>query len=185
MLSNLVRYTVVAIGVGLVCVASGFANVPFDRFHSSEPLDGEVFVLVNTNSGRCLAIQNDLKVRGANIVQGVVAAKAGVGERWKMVKTGDYFKLVNELSGLVLAVPQSSQRQGQQIIQWEDLGAADQQWEFVRIGRHYSLKSRVSGLVLGVSESRTEADAPVVQWQLAEIPDQVWLVQWVPGLGEK
>ena len=162
-----------------------FADVPFDRFTSAAPLDGEVFQLVNTNSGRCLAVQDGLKVAGANIVQGALPANSAPVEKWRAVRSGDYFKLVNENSGLVLAVPESSQRRGTQIIQWVDLGSADQQWEFVKIGNHYSLKSRASGLVLGVSESRREDQAPVIQWNLAEIPDQVWFVQWVPGLGKK
>ncbi|MDB5389588.1 MAG: hypothetical protein JWM11_5234 [Planctomycetaceae bacterium] len=180
-----IRFLVLAVSVGLLFIATAFADVPFDRFHSSAPLDGEVFVLVNTCSGRCLAIQNGLKCRGANVVQGALPASAGAGERWKIVKTDNYFKLINENSGLVLAVPEASRLQGQQIVQWDDSGTEDQQWEFVKIGHHYSVKSRVSGLVLGVSESRKDDAAPVVQWQLAEIPDQVWLIQWVPGLGKR
>jgi hypothetical protein len=185
MISITIRLMVVTLSAGLLLVAPALAEIPFGRFSSAAPLDGEVFVLVSTNSGRCLAIESGFKHRGAGVVQGELPVSAGAVERWKIVKNGNFFKLINENSGLVLAVPQASRRKGQQIVQWEDKGTEEQQWEFVKVGNHYSVKSRISGMVLGVSESRKDADAPVLQWEFTEIPDQVWFIQWVPGLGEK
>ncbi len=176
---------VVAFSISALFVATTAADVPFERFKSSAPVDGEVFILVSTNSGRCLTLEGGSKRRGASVVQGESPARAGNPERWKVVACGKFYKLINENSGQVLAVPEASGRQGEQIIQWDDKGTEDQQWTFVKVGNHYSIKSRASGLVLGVSEARKDAEAPVVQWELAEIPDQIWFIQWVPGLGEK
>ena len=58
-------------------------EIPFHKFKSNAPLDGEVFLLVNTNSGRCLTEQD-----GA-IVQGVFASAATSQERWQLVRVGD------------------------------------------------------------------------------------------------
>jgi len=160
------------------------ADIHFERFVSSAPRDGEVFVLVNTNSGRCLALQDGARHPGAEIVQGKILKHAGPKEHWKFVKNGDSFKLLNTSTKRALAVPQSSTNEGTKIIQWDDLDSRDQQWEFVKVGHHFSVKSRVSGLVLGVSESRTENGAPVIQWRFAEIPDQVWFLRSVSDLDE-
>ena len=67
---------------------------------------------------------------------------------------GDYYKLVNQESGKVLAVPASSQQQGIRLIEFEDAGIEDQQWEFVKVRDHYSIKSRVSGFVVAVALRR-------------------------------
>jgi hypothetical protein len=163
------------------------ADSPFDKFNSSVPLDGEVFILVNVNSGRCLSVSDASEYRGANVVQGPMAADAGSAERWRVSRCGDhYYKLVNEKSGKVVAVPEASRESGTQIIQWDDAGIEDQQWKFVKAGNHYALKSRVSGLVLDVLDGSTESGASVIQWpwKTAENANQVWFVQWVPGLGK-
>jgi hypothetical protein len=152
------------------------------------PRDGEVFVLVNANSERCLTVR---RWRGGGysgaIIQGPFAEAAGPSARWKVVRVGDYYKLVNQESGKVLAVPEGSQQQGKILIEWEDLGSKDdaQRWEFVKVGKHYSIKSRVSGFVVAVGASRTEENANVIQWEMAEIPDQIWRLHWIPGAGKK
>jgi hypothetical protein len=167
-------------------VASG--DIPFDKFASNEPLDGEVFVLVNTNSGRCLTVKDGSKDAGARIVQGVFATEAGSAEKWKAVKIGDAYKLVNLKSGKVLAVPEGSKEKGTEIIQWDERDDGDQKeqrWEFVKTGKHYTLKSQCSGLLLAVSEGGKEEKHPVIQWEPTKAAEQLWFVQWVPGAGKK
>jgi hypothetical protein len=164
------------------------ADTPFDKFNSTTPLDGEVFILVNVNSGRCLSVSGASEDRGANIVQGAMAADAGAAERWRAVRSGDhYYKLVNVNSGKVLAVPEDSRRSGTQMIQWHDAPFEGREWKFVKVGNHYAIKSKVSGLALDVSDASTEKGASVIQWPLGkgDNANQIWFVQWVPGLGRK
>jgi hypothetical protein len=160
------------------------ADTSFDKFNSSAPLDGEVFILVNLNSGRCLSVSEE----SANIIQGAMAADAGPAERWRVIRVGDHhYKLLNQRSRKVLAVPASSRESGIQIVQWDDVGLEDQQWKFVRAGNHYALKSRVSGLMLDVLDGSTEGGASVIQWpwKTTENSNQIWFGQWVPGLGSR
>jgi hypothetical protein len=165
------------------------ADTSFEKFNSSAPLDGEVFILVNVSSGRCLSVSRESESRGANIVQGPRAADAGRAERWRVFRAGDhYYKLVNVVSGKVLAVPESSRKSGTQIIQWDDAASVDQQWKqwkFVKIGNHYALKSHVNDLVLDVRHGSGESGAAVIQWpwKTEGNANQTWFVQWVPGLG--
>jgi hypothetical protein len=162
------------------------ADAPFEKFNSSVPLDGEVFILVSVNSGRCLSVSDASEYSGANVVQGPTAVDAGNAERWRVSRCGDdYYKLINEKSGKVLAVPQASREFGTQIIQWDDAGIEDQRWKFVKEGNHYALQSKVSSLMLDVMDGSTESGAPVIQWpwKTTENANQIWFVQWVPGLG--
>jgi hypothetical protein len=185
------RSAALSLATVLITVFAVRADTSFDKFSSSEPLDGEVFILVSIHSGRCLSVSGASEHRGANIVQGAMAAEAGPAERWRVSRCGDHcYKLVNENSGKVLAVPESSREIGTQIIQWDDAGVEDVQWkhwEFVKVGNHYALKSRVSGLALDVSDGSTESGASVIQWPLGKSGNfnQIWFVHWVPGLGRK
>jgi hypothetical protein len=143
---------------------------------------------VNINSGRCLSVSDRSTDSGANVVQGEFAASAGPAERWRLLRSGDhYYKLVNENSGKVLAVPEASKESRTQIIQWDDVGIEDQQWKFVKAGNHFMVKSRVSGLVLDVLDGAADKGVSVIQWpsRTTENANQIWFVQWVPGLGKK
>ena len=165
------------------------ADTSFEKFNSSVPLDGEVFIMVNVSSGRCLSVSGESQNRGANIVQGPRAADAGRAERWRVFRAGDhYYKLVNVVSGKVLSVPESSRKSGTQMIQWDDAASVDQkwkEWKFVKIGNHYALKSRVNGLVPDVQDGSVESGASVIQWpwKTEGNANHIWFVQWVPGLG--
>ena len=172
--------------LALLATPVAVADPPFDRFASAAPLDGEVFVLVNTNSGRCLTVKDGSKDAGADVVQGPAATEAGPAERWKAVSVGGLYKLVNVNSGKVLAVPEGSKVKGKEIIQWDDRDDGDlmeQRWQFVKSGKHYTLRSQCSGMLLAVAEGRKEDKARVIQWEPTRTAEQLWYVQWVPGAG--
>lgn len=155
------------------------AQPAFKKVESSVPAAGEVYILVNTASGRCLSVLD------GNVVQGPFPKAAGPVEQWKAVgAAGASFRLVNQKSGKVLAVPASSKEEGQQLIEWDDLKLKDQRWEFVKVGKHYSLKSRISGMVAAVGASSKDEHAPVIQYRMAEIPDQIWYVRPAAGKGK-
>jgi hypothetical protein len=188
MIQTSTRAAAIAVAVALLLASLASGDIPFDKFTSNAPEDGEVFVLVSTNSGRCLTVKDGSKDAGAHIVQGAVAAEAGSAERWKAVKAGDAYKLVNLNSGKILAVPEGAKTKGAQIIQWDDRDDGDlkeQRWEFVKMGNHYTLKSQCSGMLLAVSEGRKEDKHPVIQWEPTKGAEQLWFVQWVPGAGKK
>jgi hypothetical protein len=75
--------TVLIMAVSLSVSSPARDDIPFDKFTSNAPLDGEVFLLVNTSSGRCLT------EREGRVSQGVFASDATAQERWKLVRVGD------------------------------------------------------------------------------------------------
>jgi hypothetical protein len=169
---------IVASLVGNLCRGG---DIPFDKFTSNAPLDGEVFLLVNTNSGRCLTD------RDGAIEQGVFASAATAQERWKLVQKGDYFALVNEKSGKLLTLTDASRNEGTTLTAaMADEGEGlHQQWHFDKVGNHYALRSPASGLVMAVAEASHADGFRVLQWTWLKGPEQVWMVQWVPGAGRK
>lgn len=127
------------------------------------------------------------KADGARVVQGPFLPDAGAAERWRVVKTGDGFKLMNVNSRKLLAVPAAAQAKGVRIIQWHDRNDSDlkdQRWEFVKSGDHYLLKSCCSKLFLAVGGGSKAEDHGVTQWLPTKTAEQLWYVQWVPGAAE-
>nr|CAP47782.1 putative integron gene cassette protein [uncultured bacterium] len=174
------RFLNTAIAAVLILSSIAYADTDKENASSSLPTTDRVFLLININSGRCLAVSERSKDAGANVAQGVKPETASNAEQWKLIKTGDYFRIMNQNSGKMLSVPKGSKRKGTQIIQWESLDSADQQWQFVKVGNHYSVLSRVSGLVLGVAEASKDDGTVVVQWNMEKIPDQLWFLRQLP-----
>lgn len=172
--------TVVFVVASLGGNPSARGDIPFDKFKSNAPLDGEVFLLINTNSGRCLTEQD-----GA-IVQGVFAPAATSQERWKLVRIGDYYAIVNDKSGKRLTLPDASRNEGTNLIAEPPAEgeALHQLWHFDKIGNHYALRSPASGLVVAVAEGSQAEGFRVLQWTWYKGREQVWMVQWVPGAGK-
>lgn len=83
--------------------------------------------------------------------------------------------LVNQLTGFVLADPQSSTAAGTQMIQWQANGYYDQDWYAEPQGNGYiNLVNVSSGLYL--TASGTTAGSPVTQSPTDASADQLWLV---------
>ncbi len=143
------------------------------------PRDGEVYLLINSNSRRCLTVKDGL------IVQGPLADTADASSQWKVVRVGDYYKLIHEESGKVLDLPGNAQRPGGQLILSDGTDISDQLWSFTRDGNGFCFKSRVSGFVAGVDASSIEEDARVIQSRPTLNAGQTWRLQWVPGAAKK
>lgn len=154
-------------------------NIPFDKFRSNTPLGGEVFLLVNTNSGRCLTEKDGV------IVQGAFASSATSQERWRLVRHGDYYAIVNHKSGRLLTLPDASRNEGTSLTAARAAEGAGlhQQWHFDKVGKHYAIRSPASGLVVAVAEGSQAEGFRVLQWTWYKGPEQIWMVQWVPGDG--
>jgi hypothetical protein len=94
-------------------------EIRFAEVSSTAPVDGEVYLLVNTNSSRCLASADKF-----SIVQGPWAALVGPHSWptafWKTVAVNDgYFKLVNQSSGDLLSVGGGSLEEGARLVEWK------------------------------------------------------------------
>jgi hypothetical protein len=148
-------------------------GIPFSQVHSQAPADGQVMILVNTCSGRCLAVKD------SKIVQGQYAYNAGPAERWKVMRAVDDWKLINEQTGNALAIPPGG-KEGVGLVEQKPSNNPDQRWELVEVGNHYSIRSHMNNLAVAVSQSAKHENAPVIQWHPADFPDMVWQVRKAP-----
>jgi hypothetical protein len=142
---------------------------------NGEPPDGQVVLFVNENSGRCLSIQAGSREAGADVVQGPLRGDAGAVERWRLIKSGVYFRVLNLNSGLALTILGGSRNRIP--VQSEDKNAVAQQWSFAKSGKQYGLQSRVSGLFLAVGAASKDAGARVVQWEPTQGAEQRWRIE--------
>jgi pectate lyase len=89
--------------------------------------------------------------------------------------TGVWYRLVNRHSGRAMDVLGWSTADGGDVVQWADLGGANQQWRFVPAGDgHYRLVNRHSGKALDVFEWSTADGGDVVQWADLGGANQQW-----------
>lgn len=156
-------------------------EIPFEKFTSNAPLDGEVFLLVNTCSGRCLT------EKVGRISQGAFASDATSQERWKLARVGDSYTIINQKSGNLLTLPGASKVEGTDLTATpsEDGDCMSQQWDFEKVGSHYVIKAPATGMAVAVAEASQAEGFRVLQWTWNKGSEQVWMVQWVPGAGKK
>jgi hypothetical protein len=136
--------------------------------------DGK-FVKLVLADGKVLSVADDSEEAGAQ----VVAVKDGdsKAQQWKVVKDGEFLKLVNRKSGRVLDVFEESKDEGTKIIIWDDKseGNDNQRWSWEGTGKAKRLKSKSSELVLDVEENGN-----VVQKKADEkAKGQLWTVKEV------
>jgi hypothetical protein len=135
--------------------------------------DDEKFVKIALADGKVLSVADDSEEAGAQ----VVVAKDGdsKAQQWKVVKDGEFLKLVNRKSGRVLDVFEESKDEGTKIIIWDDKseGNDNQRWSWEGTGKAKRLKSKSSELVLDVEENGN-----VVQKKADEkAKGQLWTVK--------
>jgi hypothetical protein len=148
-------------------------GIPFSQVHSQAPTDGQIVIFVNTCSGRCLAVKE------GKIVQGQYAYNAGPPERWKVLRAGDDWKLINEKSGNALTIPPGA-KEGTAVIEQKPSNTSGQRWEFAEVGNHYWIRSRTNNLPIAVSQSAKQENAPVIQWHQVDFADMIWQVRKAP-----
>ena len=117
--------------------------------------DDMIVKIVHVETGKVLAVADNSEEAGAR----TLLAKDGDGEalQWKLVKDGNFLKIVNRKSGKVLDVFGDEKDEGTQIIIWDekDEGTDNQRWSWVGDGKERQIKSKSSELVLDVdSEGR-------------------------------
>ena len=147
-----------------------------------KPVDGLVCMLVNAHSARCLTVKEGSPKPGAAVVQGPWLGDAGGGERWRLQKVGDSWKITNTGNFQVVAAPGGMTDPGLGLIQWDDLGPAhlEQLWRMIPEGDHYRLESCVSGLDVTGENDKGEG-AGIVQAKRIADPRQHWIIARADG----
>ena len=181
MLIHSISTAVLIVAMCLSVSSPARADIPFDKFTSNAPLDGEVFLFVNTSSGRCLTEKE------GRVSQGVFASDATAQEHWKLVRVGDDYTIINQKSGKLLTLPGASKIEGTDLTATpsENDDNMSQQWVFEKMGNHYAIRAQATGMVVAVAEASKAKGFRVLQWTWNEGSEQVWMVQWVPGAGKK
>jgi hypothetical protein len=96
---------------------------------------------------------------------------------------GEFYKIKNENSGLLLAVADESDKTGAKIIQAEPRkGDEAQQWKLVKVGEHYKLVNRKSGKALEVPDASKDEGVQIQQGEdKARSKGQIWTIDKVTG----
>ncbi|OWK38028.1 RICIN domain-containing protein [Fimbriiglobus ruber] len=139
---------------------------------SRDDKDTKFVKLLNVETGKVLAIADNSTEASAK----AVLAKDGDSEslQWKLERDGNFLKMVNRKSKLVLDVFESSRDEGAAVIQWDEKGDDNdnQRWAWSGEGKERRLKSKSSDLVLVADK-----DGNIVQKKLDEKDKgQLWSV---------
>ncbi|MFD0398500.1 RICIN domain-containing protein [Kitasatospora sp. NPDC127121] len=128
--------------------------------------------LVNTNSGKCLEIDNSLMTDGALAQQWTCHSLPTA--RWIFHWAGDGWEVRNSNSGKALEIENSLVAEGARAQQWTFYGLPTQKWDLVKAAGGYALKNRNSGKVLEIDDSLKTDGAHAQQWTFYNIPTQKW-----------
>ncbi|WP_344223042.1 RICIN domain-containing protein, partial [Paractinoplanes ferrugineus] len=129
--------------------------------------------ITNANSGLPLTPLNAGTAWGTAAVQATGGSSAQV---WTLAPAGNgQYKIVNQLSGLVLGIQNASTSAGAAALVWGDTGTTDHLWTATADGAgHYKIWNAGSGLLLGVANMSTAAGAQVLQWSDTGTADHLW-----------
>ncbi|WP_186762718.1 RICIN domain-containing protein [Lentzea tibetensis] len=97
-----------------------------------------------------------------------------------------YGHIINNNSGMCLAVPGGSTQEGLGLIQWGCGGWEDHYWQLepwdVNGVRHYQIRNARSQQCLAVPGNSQERGVQVIQWGCGQFPDHFWRV--IPAGGK-
>nr|BEK62901.1 hypothetical protein KPHV_01280 [Kitasatospora purpeofusca] len=128
--------------------------------------------LVNTNSGKCLEIDDSLMTDGAQAQQWTCHSLPTA--RWILHWAGDGWEVRNANSGKALEIEDSLTVEGARAQQWTFYGLPTQKWDLVKSTGGYALKNRNSGKALEIDDSLKTDGARAQQWTFYDIPTQKW-----------
>jgi hypothetical protein len=164
----------------LIIASSSLVFVNQSRAAASDISDVTTFYkIVNTNTSKVLAIEDDSDNAGSHavLVKDVGPDdKQAKARQWKLEKDGNYIKLTNRQFGLALDVEGESADEGANIIVWDDKsdGIDNQRWALNGQDNPHRIQSKLSGLVLDVEDGNivqhaANEKAKSQLWQLVEI----------------
>lgn len=97
------------------------------------------------------------------------------------IKTGVYYRIFNQNSGLVASVNGSTTR-GTNIVQEPDDGSTDNNWQLVAVGNGcYQIVNQYSGLRFSVAGSSINDAGSITQWTAASAPNLNWQIISIGG----
>jgi hypothetical protein len=139
--------------------------------------DAKYVKLVHVETGKVLAIVDNSDEAGDKAV--LVKDNGSKAQQWKFEKDGDFYKIVNRKSEMVLDVLMESTEEGGAIIQWVDKSEANdnQRWSWEGKGKARRLKSKSSMLVLDVGDKgaivqrKADEKAKGQLWRVVEIKE--------------
>ncbi|MFJ6380817.1 RICIN domain-containing protein [Kitasatospora sp. NPDC092039] len=128
--------------------------------------------LVNTNSGKCLEIEDSLLTDGARAQQWTCHGLPTA--RWTFHWADDAWEVRNANSGKALEIENSLLAEGAPAQQWTFQGLPTQKWDLVKAPGGYALKNRNSGKALEIDDSLKTDGARAQQWTFYDLPTQKW-----------
>jgi galactan endo-1,6-beta-galactosidase len=142
---------------------------------SAAPAQEKYVKIVQVDTGKVLAVADDSDEAGARAV--VARDGDGKAQQWRLVKDGEFYKIVNRKSGKVLDVSGESLDEDGEIIQWDDKdeGTDNQRWSWQGDGQERRLKSKSSGLVLDVDgagkiiQKKADPKSKAQLWKVVEV----------------
>lgn len=136
--------------------------------------DGEIYKIINRNSGKLLDVASNSTADGAKIIQW--PDNGGLNQQWEIVDLGNgYHKIVSRSSSKLIEVKGWSTENGAEVDQWSDTGGANQHWAFIDAGNgYYRIINQNSGKALNVVNSSTSDGAKLEQWTDNAWSSQQW-----------
>ncbi len=163
----------------LALLTLGVTLAVTDRAAAQE--DGKVYIIRNKSTEKVLTPDRD----GGLLIQEPepVKPKKAQYRQWKLLKEGEFFKIVNVGSGKMLMSP--SKETGAQIVLEGADGKGARLWSFTARGaKHFTIESRRGGLFMDVANNDASNGNPVIQYSLndrgASRANQLWELIPVP-----
>ncbi|MFE1958709.1 RICIN domain-containing protein [Streptomyces sp. NPDC059479] len=133
----------------------------------------DFYQLVNSNSGKCLAVPNSNPANGVELIQWPCSSSDD--QFWALENniSIDFYRIRNLATNKCLAIPSGSPTGGVNAIQWDcNLPDFAQQWTYDSARR---LRNLASDRCLTIGNASTASGAEVIQWTCTTGPEQVWL----------
>ncbi|MCP4459047.1 MAG: hypothetical protein GY816_13645 [Cytophagales bacterium] len=140
---------------------------------------GQIYQIVNKESGKLIGVENCTLHNGANIRQWESTGE--MCQNWLIFPiSAKDFVVVNKESGKLMGVKSCSTRNGANVRQWEYVGEACQEWQFNKVGGgYYHLVPRHSNKMIGVEDSSSRNGANIRQWEYTGEECQNWTLRAV------
>jgi flagellar hook assembly protein FlgD len=171
--------------------SNGLANIDYVKVSglvvdpaecgSHSVVSGEIYRIINKNSGKALEVADASSAKGTNIQQGTYVG--GTHQQWLVTNIkSNYHTLTAQHSGQLVDVTGKRTADGTNIIQWPANGGFNQQWAITHIDSiWFTITARHSAKCLDVANSSTAEGANVHQWTYNGTDNQLW--QLVPASG--
>lgn len=147
------------------CADVGEPDAPSaeDGTNTSELTTGVGLELRAEHSNLCLGIAGGSKNNGAALLQ--QACTGSPSQRFRVERSGDAFRLVNQNSGRCLDVAGASVERGAAIMQYTCHGGENQQWRVTEPSTNVLVMvAKHSGLALDIGGASRAEGAPAIQW---------------------